>query len=111
MAPSSKIQNPETQIPKTPEMNDRDFLNDMLTTEKYMTSSYSYAMNEASHENLYDQISMICDETQNSQRTLFNLMFKKGWYSFETAPSQALDQTYQQFTGYTNQLPSSGMTN
>ena len=25
-----KVQNPETQVPKTPQMNDRDFVNDML---------------------------------------------------------------------------------
>ncbi len=28
-----KVQNTETQIPKTPQMNDRDFINDMLSTE------------------------------------------------------------------------------
>ncbi|MGY4689043.1 spore coat protein [Salibacterium sp. K-3] len=111
MPSSSSIQNPETQIPKTPEMNDRDFLNDVLSTEKYMTSSYGYAMNEASHEDLYDDIAMIANETQNSQRTLFNLMFKKGWYSFSAADTNTLDQAYQQFNGYKNQLPSQGMMN
>ncbi len=41
----NKTQNPETPIPKTPEMNERDFLNDMLSYEKYITASYSTAMN------------------------------------------------------------------
>ncbi|SFP50169.1 spore coat protein [Salibacterium halotolerans] len=111
MASSQKIQNPQTQIPKTPEMNDRDFLNDMLSTEKYMTSSYGYAMNEASHEDLYDDIAMISSETQNLQRSLFNMMFKKGWYSFDAAQTNALSQSYQQFNGYTNQLPAQGNLN
>lgn len=110
MPGSNKIQNPKTEVPQTPEMNDRDFLNDMLTTEKYMTDSYSTAMNEASHQDLYNDISLIFNETQNVQRDLFNLMFEKGWYSFEAANQQAVDQSFQQFTGYNSQLPTGGMT-
>jgi hypothetical protein len=33
-------------------------------------------------------------------------MFKKGWYAIEAADQQKLQQSYQQFQGYTNQLPS-----
>lgn len=85
MNQQNKIQNPATQIPKTPQMNDRDFINDMLSTEKYLTSGYNVFLNEASHEKLYQDILQIFTETQNCQRELFNLMFKKGWYGFEAA--------------------------
>lgn len=105
MANQNKIQNPATQVPKTPEMNDRDFINDMLATEKYMTNSYSTALNEASHNSLYQDILQIFTETQNCQRELFTLMFKKGWYGFEAADVQKLNQSYQQFQGYSNQFP------
>ena len=101
----NQIQNPETQIPKTPQMNDRDFLNDMLTTEKYMASSYGIFLNEASNQQLYQDMLNIFTETQNCQRELFNLMFKKGWYKLEAADPQKLQQSYQQFQGYTNQFP------
>ena len=103
---STKIQNQETQVPKTPQMSDRDFINDILTTEKYMTSSYSIALDEASHEALFDDIQKICHETQLCQRDIFNLMFKKGWYSFDAESQQTLTQSYEQFTGYKNQFPS-----
>jgi spore coat protein CotF len=103
-----KIQNPETQVPKTPQMNERDFINDLLTTEKYMTTSYSMALHEASHQGLYNDILTIFTETENCQRDLYNLMFKKGWYSTEAADQQKLQQSYQQFQGYTNQLPAGG---
>lgn len=102
---STKIQNPKTQVPETPQMSDRDFINDQLATEKYMTASYSTALNEASHQSLYQDINTIFNETQESQRNLFNLMFKKGWYSFDAAQQQQLNQSYQQFTGYANQFP------
>ncbi len=105
MNQQNKIQNPATQIPKTPQMNDRDFINDMLSTEKYLTSGYNVFLNEASHEKLYQDILQIFTETQNCQRELFNLMFKKGWYGFEAADQQTLQQDYQQFQGYQNQFP------
>ena len=100
-----KIQNPETQITKTPQMNDRDFINDMLSTEKYLTNSYSTALNELSHTSLYQDIFSIANETQNCQRTLYNLMFQKGWYGVEAADSQKLQQSHQQFQGYSSQFP------
>ncbi|GCD81289.1 spore coat protein [Parageobacillus thermoglucosidasius] len=101
----NQVQNPETQVPKTPQMNDRDFLNDMLATEKYMTSSYSVFLHEASHQQLYQDMLNIFTETQNCQRELYNLMFQKGWYKLETADPQKLQQSYQQFQGYTSQFP------
>ena len=105
----NKIQNPETQVPKTPQMNERDFLNDMLATEKYMTDSYCTALNEASHQMLYKDLQMIFNETQDCQRDFYNLMFKKGWYKIEAAEQQKLQQSYQQYQGYSNQFPYNNM--
>ncbi|WNS74871.1 spore coat protein [Bacillus sp. DTU_2020_1000418_1_SI_GHA_SEK_038] len=101
----NSIQNPETQISKTPKMNERDFANDLLSTEKYMTASYCTYLNEASHQSLYQDVLNIFTETQNQQRELYNLMFRNGWYKLEAADQQKMQQTYQQFQGYTNQLP------
>lgn len=102
---SKKIQNPEMPVPKTPQMSERDFLNDQLTTEKYMTNSYSVGLNELSNNQLYLDISSIFNETQNCQREVYNVMFRKGFYSLEAADQQKLEQTYQQFSGYTSQFP------
>ena len=102
------IQNPESPVQKTPEMNERDFTNDLLTTEKYMTDSYNTFLNEASHQALYQDVLNIFTETQNEQRQLYNLMFQKGWYKLEPAEQQKLQQKYQQFQGYTNQFPYGG---
>ncbi|EIT85562.1 Coat F domain-containing protein [Fictibacillus macauensis ZFHKF-1] len=101
----TKIQNPETPISKTPEMNDRDHLNDLLAYEKYMTASYSTAMNEASHTALYEEIHHIFDETKTMQRTLYELMFQKGWYALTPEQPETLQQANQQFTGYMSQFP------
>lgn len=100
-----KIQNPEMPIQKTPEMNERDYLNDMLATEKYMGVSYSVALHEASHEQLFKDLSTICQETNDCQHNLYNVMFRKGFYALEAAEPQKLSQSYQQFSGYSSQFP------
>ncbi|PSL44417.1 coat F domain-containing protein [Salsuginibacillus halophilus] len=102
---TQKISNPKTEVPTGPAMNDRDFINDLVATEKYMTSSYSIAMNEASHAQFYKEIQQIANESQDCQRDLFNMMFKKGWYSFDAAQPDQLKQESSQFSGYKEQLP------
>ncbi|MBY6035045.1 spore coat protein [Fictibacillus nanhaiensis] len=107
---SNKIQNPESAVPKTPQMNDRDLINDVLAYEKYMTDSYSVALNEASHDALYQDLLTVYNDTQNMQRELYNMMFKKGWYALEAADTQKIQQTYQQFSNYMTQFPHNGQT-
>lgn len=99
------IANPSTNPPKGPEMNDRDRLNDALSTEKYLLESINTACWEASHSQLNQDLLTILNETHQCHRQLFDLMFQKGWYKLEAANQQQLDQTYQQFSTYLSQLP------
>ena len=102
------IKNPkpanEPQV-KGPQMNDRDYLNDILATEKYLTDSLNIAVREASHDSLHQDLMSILTESHQNQRELFNLMFQKGWYKLEAAQQQKLDQAYQQFNNYHTQFP------
>ncbi|GIP40159.1 hypothetical protein J31TS4_34390 [Paenibacillus sp. J31TS4] len=102
------IQNPkpsyEPQV-KGPEMNDRDRLNDVLATEKYMTDSFNTATREASHPALHQDMLTILTETHQCQYELFELMFRKGHYKLEAEQQQKLDQAYQQFSNYSSQFP------
>lgn len=94
MGQNNMIQNEETQIPKTQEMNDRDYMNAMLETEKNMSVNMTIALNEASNEKLYDELFDIFKDIKQSQRTLYECMFKNGWYSLEKAEEQKITQTY-----------------
>lgn len=102
------IKNPkpanEPQV-KGPQMNDRDYLNDILATEKYLTDSFNTAVREASHDALYQDMMTILNESHQAQRQAFNLMFQKGWYKLEAEQQQKLDQAYQQFSNYSTQFP------
>ncbi|MFD0710846.1 spore coat protein [Paenibacillus sp. GCM10027626] len=105
---NNQIANPQSgQLPKVkgPEMNDRDFVNDGLATCKYITDGLNMAVKEASHEQLHNDMMQILTETHQCARDLYNLMFQNGWYKLEAEEQQKLDQTYQQFNGYSSQFP------
>lgn len=104
MQQTQSIQNPQTQVANTSQLNDRDYLNMILTNEKNYSNNYSIALNEASNDQVYQTLKTIFDETQNSQRKLYNLMFKNGWYKLDAEQKQNLDQKHQQFTGYKQQI-------
>jgi len=105
------IQNPkpagEPQV-KGPEMNDRDRLNDILALEKYLTDSFNVSAREASHPELHQDIMTILNETHACQYELYELMFRKGSYNLEAEDQNTLDQSYQQFAGYSSQFPYTG---
>lgn len=105
---SQTIKNPkpsyEQQV-KTPAMNDRDRLNDILAMEKYLTDSFNVSVREASHPALHQDMLAILTETHDCQYELFELMFRKGHYKLEAEQQTKLDQAYQQFNGYQSQFP------
>jgi spore coat protein CotF len=93
-----------TQI-QGPEMADRDFVNDILATEKYLTNSYNTAVNEASIDALYQLQIKHLNATHQAARDLFTLMQQKGWYKIEPAETQKITEKATQFAGYTSQFP------
>lgn len=101
---NNKVQNPKTEVPATKEMNDSDMLNDLLETEKNMTNNYSIALNEASNEWLYDELIKLFKDTQDLQREMFELSFKKGWYVLEHAEEQKVTQEINKLTTKANEL-------
>jgi len=94
---NNMVNNPETEVPKTTEMNDSDYLNDILSTEKSLSSNYVIAMNEASNDDLFEAIGNICQDTKDSARDLFNLQFKKGWYKLEKADNNKISTISQEY--------------
>ncbi|WZY00572.1 spore coat protein [Bacillus sp. FSL W7-1360] len=102
---SKKIQNPAIPIPDTSNMTDRDFITDMLTTEKYITVSYAIAEHEASHTSLYETIHQISNESNQMQRRLYECMFQKGLYPLEAADTSKIQESYTQHVGYESQFP------
>lgn len=93
-----------TQL-QSPQMSDRDFINDILATEKYLTNSYNTAVNEASIEELYQLQMKHLNDSHQAARDLYNLMQQKGWYNVEPAENQKINQKAAQFAEYRSQFP------
>jgi spore coat protein CotF len=98
---------PQTGSPQIqgPQMSDRDYINDILSTEKYLTSSYNTAVNEASIQELYQLQMKHLDATHQAARELYTIMQQKGWYVIEPAESQKITQKATQFAEYRSQFP------
>jgi len=101
---NNKISNMKTEVPETTQMNDKDYITDMLATEKDMLKNYCIAMTEASNEELHNQFKNFFNDIDNLEREIYELMFQKGWYSLEKAESQKIQEKYNMLSQQTSQL-------
>ena len=92
---NNNISNLKTEVPKGTSINDKDYMNSLLSCLKEMVKNYSIVLTEVSNENLYNEYKIMFDEYTNLQREVYELMFKKGWYTIEKVEQQKLDAKYQ----------------
>lgn len=100
---NNNVQNPKTELVQTPEMNDCDYLNDVLSTEKCISDNLSIALNEASNDNLFNEILPMFNDSKKAARELFYLLFKNGWYTLEKAELTKIQQKQTEFSGKLSQ--------
>ena len=103
---NNKISNPKTEVPTGMNLNDKDYLGSLLSCLKELEKNYVTAMSEASNEVLYNKFQNMFMNFATMQREVYELMFKKGWYSLEKAEvqkisekEQMLDQELQSLNG------------
>ncbi len=101
---NNKVSNKEVNILKTTEMNDKDFLNNLLEMEKNMSNNLSIALNEASCDKLFNFEFILFTETKNMARELYNMMFDCGWYSLEKADIIKINESLTELEYNLNQL-------
>lgn len=80
---NNQITNPKTETPKGYNMNDKDYLMDLLSKEKAYVKDYATALTEASNKHLLNQIKQDFETILSLQRKAFELMFRLGWYPLE----------------------------
>jgi len=91
----NKITNPKVEVPKGMHLNDKDYLGELLSSLKCMEKDYIVAMSEASNEHLYESYKIMFWDISKMQREVFELMFRKGWYSLEKAESTKISEKAQ----------------
>lgn len=85
-------------------MNDENYLNDILESEKNMGVNFTYALNEASCEYLFSKIYDMFKQIKKAQRDLFFLAYKKGFYPLEEADKSKIDEEYNKLSNKFNEI-------
>lgn len=101
---NNKIQNPKIELDSSIEMNDENYLNDILETEKNMSVNFTYALNEASNETLFNEIYEMFKQIKKAQRNLFELSFRKGFYTLEKAETNKINEEYNTLLNKFNEI-------
>lgn len=91
---NNEICNQEKEVTKGLELNDKDYINMLLTYLKEMSKNYTISMTEASNENLYDKYFSVFQQISKLQRNTYELMFKNGWYKLEKSEQQKITKKY-----------------
>ena len=91
---NNQIQNPKTEVPTGIKLNDKDYLNSLLSCLKELVKNYATVLTEVSNENLYNIYKPMFDKYIDLQRKTFELSFKKGWYILEAADSSKINNKY-----------------
>ena len=91
---NNKISNPKTEVPSGIKMNDKDYMNCLLTILKEMEKNYTTAVIESSNKHLYKAFNKIREEISKLQRETYELMFNYGWYSLEKADNIKIQEKY-----------------
>ena len=92
---NNQISNPKTEVPKGTSINDKDYMNSLLSSLKEMVKNYATSLTEVSNETLYKEFKTMFDEYSSLQREVYETMFRKGWYSIEKVEQQKLNTKYQ----------------
>lgn len=101
---NNKVQNPKIELDSSIEMNDENYLNDILETEKNMSVNFTYALNEASNETLFNEIYEMFKQIKETQRNLFELSFRKGFYTLEKAETNKINEEYNTLLNKFNEI-------
>ncbi len=101
---NNKICNPNTEVPKGIELNDKDYITAVLTCLKEMAKNYTVALTEASNETLYQKYFNVFTDISNLQREVYEVMFRKGWYQLEKAEEQKITEKSQKLSQEYNDL-------
>jgi spore coat protein CotF len=100
----NKVNNPYQEVKGNNLYNDLNMLQDILNDEKNISNNLSIALNEMSNETLYDEVMNYYNDTKDSARILFDLMFKNGWYTLEKAEENKISEAQKKLSKQFQQL-------
>ena len=84
-------------------MQDKELLNDVLASQKFITGNYNSFANECATPNVRDEFMRILNEEHQIQADVFDVMKKRGWYPTPSAEQQKIQQAKQKFQNVNQQ--------
>lgn len=91
---NNEIKNEKVQVPNGVDLNDKDYLNSLLSCLKEMTKNFATAMTEASNDHLYEKYEEMFEDVSEMQREVYEVMFQNGWYVLEKADTNKITKKY-----------------
>ncbi|WP_027623713.1 spore coat protein [Clostridium lundense] len=76
----------------SPNLSEKDLMQDLLTTEKQVISAYSTGITESSCPNLRNVLLNNFRNAEDTQYKVFDAMKQKGWYQTKDAPDNEVQQ-------------------
>lgn len=95
---ANKVCCEETEVEKTKNMNDRDYLVDILASEKDVTKNMCVALTEASNSKLHDALYDIFTTVEEIQAETYEMAWNYGWYKLEEAEANKVSQKVKELT-------------
>ncbi len=88
------IKNPKIEVSTGISLNEKDYMNSLLSILKECAKNYTVALTEASNEHLYKELKSEFDKIIKLQREVFETMFRYGWYTLEKAGKSKVSNKY-----------------
>lgn len=79
-------------------LSERDMLQDMLLTEKYLSEALNHAILESSSDQTRNMFKSMQDHAQGHAQMIYNEMSDQGWYNTQGA-GQGMQQSQRYRTG------------
>lgn len=95
---ANKVCCDETPVEQTKNMNDRDYLVDILASEKDITKNMCIALTEASNTTLHDEFYEIFNTVEEIQADTYEMAWNFGWYKLEEAEATKKSSKQKELT-------------
>lgn len=82
-------------------MQDKELMDDVLSSEKQMTGIYNSYANECATPEIRQEMLKILKEEHDIQADVYTEMQSRGWYQAPPAEQQKINQAKQKFSSIT----------
>lgn len=89
---NNKVCCDEVKVEENLDLNDRDYLNDLLYNEKSILNNTITALSEASNESIREEFLDFFNIIDKIQATTYELAWNNGWYTLEQAEKTKINQ-------------------